>query len=100
SAAGASPSRGICGRLSLKCAAAAVKSAGLMDVMDEEVDTVDSEVAEIMALGSASARMWAISRSRYRMLIGTKITPSFTHARYKLMSSTQFVRYTQRRSPR
>ena len=31
--------------------------------------------------GSASATICAISRSRYRMLIGTKMAPSFKHAR-------------------
>src|SRR6202035_4548609 len=33
------------------------------------------------------------------MLIGTKITPLFTHARYKSMISMRLARYTQRRSP-
>ena len=44
--------------------------------------------------------MCEISRSRYRMLIGTKITPSFTQARNRSINSIRFARYTHRRSPR
>src|SRR5580704_4851542 len=40
-----------------------------------------TSTSDTTAAGSASRRMWASSRSRYRMLMGTKMTPSLTQAR-------------------
>ena len=39
------------------------------------------ELGRMNSAGSASFRMWPISRSRYSMLTGTKMTPSLTQAR-------------------
>ena len=93
--AGSSPSMaGSCGRAGSSVSAAAVSSPG------DQTGTGDTTpVAETSAFGSASVRMWEISRSRYRILIGTKIIPNLTQAKYRSIISTELARYTQRRSP-
>ena len=83
SAAGVSAPMPMPRKASLRSSAAARISTSSSATSHQTVPAGSSAACEavvITATGAASLTMCAISRSRYSTLMGTQITPSFTHA--------------------
>ena len=97
-AAGASPSMAGRGTPPVAVSASRISSSTSTTGLPGGNSPRCASVATI-SFGSASATMWAISRSRYRTLIGTSTTPDCTQARKRSMNSSRFGSCTASRSP-